>query len=44
MIISGKDEKGKDYMINAKYSIEEKQMVLIAPEMRIVMEEVEEKI
>ena len=44
MIISGKDETDKDYVINAKYSIENKQMVLIAPKIRIVMEEVEEKI
>ncbi len=44
MIISGKDEKGKDYVINAKYSVEGKQLVLVAPDMRIVMEEVEEKI
>ena len=44
MIISGKDEKGKDYVINAKYSVEGKQMLLVAPDMRIVMEEVEEKI
>jgi hypothetical protein len=44
MIISGKDENGKDYVINAKYSVEGKQMILVAPDMRIVMEEVEERV
>ena len=44
MIISGKDENGKDYVINAKFSVEGKQMVLVAPDMRIVMEEVEERV
>ena len=35
---------GKDYMINAKYSIEGKQMIIVAPEIRIVMEEIEENV
>jgi uncharacterized protein YcfJ len=35
---------GKDYVINGKYSIENKQMVFVAPEIRSVLEEVEEQI
>jgi hypothetical protein len=33
---------GKDYVTNAKYSINNKQMVLVTPKMRVVLEEVEE--
>jgi hypothetical protein len=33
---------GKDYVTNAKYSISNKQMVLVTPKMRVVLEEVEE--
>ena len=35
---------GKDYIINAKYSIEGKQMIIVAPDIRIVMEEIEEQV
>ena len=35
---------GKDYIINAKYSIQGKQLIIVAPEIRIVMEEIEEKV
>jgi hypothetical protein len=35
---------GKDYVTNAKFSIQEKQMILVAPNMRVVLEEVEENI
>jgi hypothetical protein len=35
---------GKDYVINGKYSIEGKQMIFVAPEIRTVLEEVEEQI
>jgi len=31
---------GKDYIINGKYSIEKSQMIYVAPEMRVVLEEV----
>jgi uncharacterized protein YcfJ len=34
---------GKDYVINGKYSIENKQMIFVAPEIRTVLEEVEEQ-
>ena len=30
----------KDYIINGKYSIEKNQMIFVAPEMRVVLEEV----
>ena len=33
---------GKDYVTNAKYSINGKQMVLVTPKMRVVLEEIEE--
>jgi uncharacterized protein YcfJ len=35
---------GKDYVINGKYSIEGKQMIFVAPEVRTVLEEIEEQI
>ena len=35
---------GKDYVTNAKYVINNNQMVLATPSMRVVLEEVEEKI
>ena len=35
---------GKDYVTNAKYSINGKQMVLVTPKMRVVLEEVEERV
>ena len=35
---------GKDYVTNAKYSINGKQMVLVTPKMRVVLEEVEESV
>ncbi len=35
---------GKDYVINGKYSIEGKQMIFVAPEIRTVLEEIEEQI
>lgn len=45
MVLSGKDRKtGEPYMINAKFSIEDNQLILVAPEGRAVMEEVEEDI
>jgi hypothetical protein len=43
LVISGKED-GKDYVVNGKYSIEGKQMIYVAPEYRIVLEEIEEKI
>ena len=45
MVLSGKDrETGEPYVINAKFSIEDKQLTLEAPEGRVVMKEVEEDI
>ena len=35
---------GKDYVINGKYSIEGKQMIFVAPEVRTVLEEIEEQV
>lgn len=35
---------GKGYVTNAKYSIQDNQMILVAPNMRVVLEEVEEQI
>jgi uncharacterized protein YcfJ len=35
---------GKDYVYNGKYSIQGKQMIFVAPEIRTVLEEIEEKI
>ena len=35
---------GKDYVINGKYSIEGKQMIFVAPEIRTVLEEIEEQV
>jgi len=35
---------GKDYVTNAKYSVQGNQMVLVAPDVRVVLEEVEERI
>lgn len=35
---------GKDYVINGKFSIENKQMIFVAPEIRTVSEEIEEKV
>ena len=35
---------GKDYVINGKFSIEGKQMIFVAPEVRTVLEEIEEHI
>jgi len=32
---------GKDYVINGKYSIENKQMIYVAPDTRVVLEEVD---
>lgn len=43
LVISGKED-GKEYVVNGKYSIEGKQMIYVAPEYRIVLEEIEEKI
>ena len=45
MVLSGKDRKtGEPYVINAKFSIEEKQLILVAPEGRAVLEKIEEDI
>lgn len=45
MVLSGKDRKtGEPYMINAKFSIEDNQLILVAPEGRAVLEEIEEDI
>jgi transposase len=35
---------GKDYVVNGKYSIEGKQMIFVAPEIRTVLEEIEEQV
>ena len=35
---------GKDYVTNARYSVRNKQMVIDAPEMRVVLEELEESV
>jgi len=35
---------GKGYVINAKYSVEGKRMIVVAPQLKVVLEEVEEKI
>jgi len=35
---------GKDYVVNGKYSIEGKQMIYVAPEIRTVLEEIEEQV
>jgi hypothetical protein len=35
---------GKDYVTNAKFGVQGKQMILVAPNMRIVLEEIEENI
>jgi hypothetical protein len=35
---------GKDYVINGKFSIDGKQMIFVAPEIRTVLEEIEEQI
>jgi hypothetical protein len=45
LIISGKDPKtGKPYVINATYNIDNQQMVVIAPELRAVLEEIEDQL
>jgi len=35
---------GKDYVTNSRYSIQNKQMVVVAPGMRVVLEELEESV
>lgn len=35
---------GKDYVTNARFSIQNKQMVVVAPGMRVVLEELEESV
>jgi hypothetical protein len=35
---------GKDYVTNARYSVQNKQMVIVSPEMRVVLEELEESV
>ena len=35
---------GKDYVTNTKYAVNNKQMVMVSPTMRVVLEEVEEGI
>jgi hypothetical protein len=35
---------GKDYVYNGKFSIEGKQMIFVAPEIRTVLEEIEEEV
>ena len=35
---------GKGYVINATYSVEGKRMIVVAPQLKVVLEEVEEKI
>ena len=35
---------GKDYVTNARYSVRNKQMVIVSPEMRVVLEELEESV
>jgi len=35
---------GKDYLINAKYTVNNKQLIIVEPKLRMVMEEVEEKV
>ena len=35
---------GKDYVVNGKFSIEGKQMIFVAPEIRTVLEEIEEQV
>jgi len=45
MVLSGKDrETGEPYVINAKFSVEGKQLIIVAPEGRAVLEEIEEDI
>jgi hypothetical protein len=33
---------GKDYVTNSKYNVSEKQLILVTPTARVVLEEVEE--
>ena len=35
---------GKDYVTNSRYSVQNKQMVVVAPGMRVVLEELEESV
>ena len=35
---------GKDYVVNGKYSIVGKQMIFVVPEVRTVLEEIEEQV
>lgn len=35
---------GKDYVTNARFSVQNKQMVIASPEMRVVLEELEESV
>ena len=45
MVLTGNDrETGEPYMINAKFSIKDKQLILASPEGRVVLEEIEERI
>lgn len=45
LIISGKDpESGKSYAINAKYSVGDGQMVVVAPDLRAVLEEIDSEV
>ena len=34
---------GKDYVTNTKFTINGKQMVLVAPDLRVVLEEIEKE-
>jgi hypothetical protein len=43
LIISGK-ENGEAYVVNAKFSIENQQMIVVAPGLRVVLEEVDETV
>ncbi len=43
LILSG-EENGEPYVVNAKFSIENKQLVVVAPGLRAVLEEIEESV
>ena len=41
MILSG-NENGDSYVVNAKFSLQDNQLIIVAPGLRVVLEEVEE--
>jgi len=44
LVISGRDaDTGDDYVVNTRFSLDNGQMILVAPDFRVVMQEVEEK-